>query len=297
MSGIWTMLSVMTLCMLGCAGAGYFLARRIGHSPAVVAAGLTAAAMLLFGRYMADSVWIARFVPAAILPVFGNWLPLLAGMLAGIGWAISPRPAWVKTATLGGLLVCAIYVPYRWLFDEQPLVQDAWAGDLCMQTTDATCGAAAAATLLRTAGISANEHEMAELCFTTWRGTPLHGVIYGLAKKTEGTPWQVRIAHMDQQTLAQLGRPALLRVGLEEDASPSSQYVRQWGWMPGVAHMVVATKPLAGGRFTIGDPASGWESWNQEALDILWQGIAIYLEPRSETGAQQPSPTQVLAVR
>lgn len=280
MGEIWLMLAAMALCMFGCSAGGYLVARRVGYSLAVVLAGLTAAAMLVFGRYLADSVWTAQIVPARMLPVFGNWLPLLAGVLAGIGWVISRRPVWVRVVPLGLLLLCAIYVPYRWLFEEHPAVRNIWAGDLCLQTTDATCGAAAAATLLQSAGIPATEHEMVDLCFTTWRGTPLHGVVRGLAKKTEGTPWRVRVVRINEQALAELDRPAILRVGLDEGTTPNSRYVQQWGWVPGVAHMVVVTRFGPDGRLSIADPSTGWESWDHQALDVLWQGIAIYLEPQ-----------------
>jgi len=153
-------------------------------------------------------------------------------------------------------------------------------GDLCLQTTGATCGAAAAATLLQSVGISSNEHEMADLCFTTWSGTPLHGMIRGLTKKTEGTPWRVRVLKTDVRGLEKLDSPAILRVGLSGDASPKSRYVRQWGWLPGVAHMVVLSGFGRDGRLRIADPSTGWETWEPKALDVLWQGVAIALERR-----------------
>lgn len=277
---IWFMLAAMAVLMCCCAVAGYWIARWIGFSAAVMLAGAVTAMMLIFAQYLSDSVWVAQVVPARMLLVFGNWLPLLAGMLAGVGWVISPRRAWGKAVILGVLVACALYLPYRWLFEEHPAARNVWLGSLCLQTTNATCGAAAAATLLNSVGIASNESEMTRLCFTTWRGTPLHGVIGGLARKTEGTPWRVKVMKTDLKSLLQLGRPAILRVGLDDDASTDTRYVRQWGWMPGVAHMVVLSEVNADGRLRIADPSTGWEGWEPEALDVLWQGIAIVLEPR-----------------
>ena len=285
MGEIWLLLGAMVLCVAGCATAGYWAARRVGYSVTLVSCGVVAAGMLIFGRYLADGVWIAQIVPAWMLPIFGNWLPPMAGFLAGAGWVISRRQPWAKAVPLGVLILCAMYLPYRWIFEDHPEVHNRWAGPLCLQTTDATCGAAAAATLLRSAGIRTTEHEMVDLCFTTWRGTPLHGVIRGLAKKTEGTPWRVKVMNANAAELARLGRPAILRVGLDGTASPDTRYVRDWGWQPGVAHMVVVYQVRPDGMLNIADPSTGWESWDPEALDVLWQGIAITLEKREPGNA------------
>lgn len=285
MGEVWSMFAAMAMLVCCCAVGGYWVARWIGFSAAVVMAGLVTALMLIFAQYLSDSVWVAQIVPARVLPVFGNWLPLLAGMLAGIGWVISRRQAWVKALILGILVVCAMYLPYRCLFEEHPAVRNVWMGSLCLQTTNATCGAAAAATLLNAAGIDSDEDEMTNLCFTTWRGTSLHGVIAGLAKKVEGTPWRVKVINTDLKSLAQLGRPAILRVGLDADASTTTRYVRRWGWIPGVAHMVVLSEVNPDGRLQIADPSTGWEQWDPEALDVLWHGIAIVLEPRDSSAA------------
>ena len=289
MGGIWFMLAAMATLMCCCAVAGYWIARWVGYSPAVVLAGLVTAAMLLFAQYLSDSVWIAQVIPARALLVFGNWLPPLAGMLAGIGWVISRRPAWIKGVILAILLVCAICLPYTWLFAAHPTVRNVWLGDLCLQTTNATCGAAAAATLLNSVGIASDEQEMTDLCFTTWRGTPLHGVISGLAKKTAGTPWRVKVLQTNAQDLMKMGEPAILRVGLDSDASRTSRYVQRWGWIPGVAHMVVLSQVDADGRMRIADPSTGWETWNPETLNVLWQGVAIVLVPRDP----RPAPVMV----
>ncbi len=191
----------------------------------------------------------------------------------------------MKVVILGILVVCAMCLPYRWVLAERPTVRNVWLRSLCLQTTDATCGAAAAATLLNSVGITSDEQEMTGLCFTTWQGTSLHGVIGGLAKKIEGTPWRVKVLKTDAQSLKQLGRPAILRVGLDSDALKTTRSVQRGGWIPGVAHMVVLRRVYADGRVRIADPSTGWETWNPDTLNVLWQGVAIVLEPRDPTPA------------
>ncbi len=278
MADIWMMLGLMLVAITACAAAGYLTTRRLNRSVAVVLAGLISAGMLVAGKYLSDSVFVAGVVPARFLPIFGNWLPMMAGLLVGVGWVLSHRSVPMKVVVLGMLLVAAMYLPYRPLFEERPQVRNRWTrSGVCLQTTGATCSAAASATLLNAIGIETSEKEMAELCFSTWRGTSLHGLLRGISEKLKGTPWRVRAAEMSKEDLARLKHPAILMVGLDELNAGNLKYVKDWGWIPGVEHSVVLFR-AGDGRLDIGDPSTGRESWRLETLDVLWRGVAIVIE-------------------
>ena len=277
---IWLILFIMLICMGSCAAGTWLIARKLPRSANVVLAGLSTAAMLLFGRFLTDSVWIADIVPARWLPVFGNWLPLLAGLLVGFGWEISSSDKRTKAMLFGALLLLSLVLPYRMLFQSRPAVTNQWQYGVCLQSTDATCGAAAAATLLSTVGISSTEEEMVNLCFSTWKGTSMHGIIRGLAVKLQGSEWRVRAREMSVQDMEKLEASAILEVGLQNGIPEDLRYVTQWGWILGVQHTAVLFGVMPDGNLDIGDPTTGREIWRPEALKVLWQGTAITLERR-----------------
>lgn len=254
------------------------LCRRLPHSLAVIFAGLAVAGMLLFSKHCTDSLFIAQILPPSLLPVFGTMEPLLAGLLAGACWRLSDRPIAAKAVVLGLLLLAAITLPYRYLIDPPPATADRWQGSVCMQTTQSTCAAAATATLLKSLGISATEGEMAGRCFTTARGTGLHGIIYGLDQKLAGSRWHPIARHLTSEQLAATTGPAILIVELKEKAWNDQRY-RAWGWNPGVKHVVVFYQTTSEGKLLIGDPATGREAWSREALDDLWSGEAVLIHP------------------
>ena len=277
---IWLMLFIMLMCMAICAVSAWLMARKLPRSVNVVLAGLSTAGMLLFGRFLTDSVWITGVVPARWLPVFGNWLPMLAGLLVGFGWVISPSGRRTKSILFGTLMVLALVLSYRRLFEARPAVISQWRNGVCLQSTNATCGAAAAATLLSTVGVSSSEEEMVNLCFSTWKGTSIHGIVRGLAVKLEGTKWRVRAREMTVGELAELEASAILEVGLRNGIPKDLRYVTRWGWIPGVEHTAVMFGILPDGNLDIGDPTAGREIWRPEAVEVLWQGTAITLEKR-----------------
>jgi len=259
--------------------AGWFIGRNLAYNGRVLSAGLTLAGMLLFARYLADSLWVAQVIPPDFIIVFGNFLPPLAGLLAGLGWTISARPTVIKSVVLGLFLLTSMVLPYRALFAERPVVHDFWVDGIARQTTDATCAPAAAATALSMIGINTTEPEMVDLCLTTNRGTGFHSLVYGIHVKLSGSDWRVKPTRLTREELDTLKFPAILFVGIdvEDDYDPMLVF---WGWQPGVVHTVVFQGLAAQGGFHIADPSTGREIWNEAALAMLWKGQAIVLVPR-----------------
>ncbi len=100
----------------------------------------------------------------------------------------------------------------------------------CPQTSDYSCGAAAAATLLARLGVTADEGEMVGLCGTTaLSGTDEFGVCRGLRKKL-GAGYRIEVVRTDWEGLRRRPLPAMAIVAhsflidhwvvvLESDAS------------------------------------------------------------------------------
>jgi hypothetical protein len=99
---------------------------------------------------------------------------------------------------------------------------------MCRQTSDSTCSAAAAATLLRHFEIKSSEGEMAELCRSGHFGTSLHGIYRGLRLKTDGTGRKVISGVGKFEDLGETIRPpAILNVYLDRaTAKREPRYVR-----------------------------------------------------------------------
>ena len=150
------------------------------------------------------------------------------------------------------------------------------------ETTDFTCTAACAATVLRAHGIGATEQQMADLCLTR-RGTLWQGLYRGLKLKTVRTPWDVEIVHGPFDRLRTLGDgPAILAAGIPRDAKVARIYTERYGWTPGEWHSVLFFGFRGDGLVAMGDPTPGIgrENWTEEDLRILWAGRGVRLVPR-----------------
>ena len=70
----------------------------------------------------------------------------------------------------------------------------------------------------------------------------------------------------------------LINVELRRGENVDPRYQKLWGWIPGVSHSVVLFRFLPSGRIEIGDPDIGRETWNIDALRVLWHGNGIRLK-------------------
>ncbi|HSI36286.1 MAG TPA: cysteine peptidase family C39 domain-containing protein [Tepidisphaeraceae bacterium] len=257
----------------------YALTRRRRAGVAITVAIALLSLTLTQILWARDAIWALRWLPARTLVVYGDWTPLLVAGVIGAGWRLLPgRPArrCVLVVPLAGL---TLWHAYAGLF-ERPAgelhVVDRWQRGICRQSTQTTCGPAAAATLLARYAIRATEPEMAGLCLTTRDGTSLRGICRGLAIKATGMPLRVTPVVGGIDELAAQA-PAILSVYLADTEKHDPRFHREWGWAPGVRHVVVLLGRRADGRFEIGDPAMGPEAWDRRALEALWHGDGVRL--------------------
>ena len=248
------------------------------------AALLVAAAMLLalFVLFVRGDARLARLVPWSAAIVATDVTLPLAAAIAVLLWPILPKPKWRKSLVAAAIVLAggvASFDALRLAMLGPPPTRDLWRGNVAMQATRVTCGPAAAATLLRTAGIEAGETGLAVDCLTHSSGSPTLGIWRGLSLATRGS--DVRPIVVTGDPLA-AGRPVLVAVGLPRwsagDVDP--RYERDWGWEPGQQHVVVIFGVNDDGSLDVGDPAVGRERWSRAALDELYRGAAFALVPR-----------------
>jgi hypothetical protein len=229
---------------------------------------------------------MARLVPFSGAVILADLALPACAFLAGIAWKRLPGHPTRRAVLIVPLLGLCAFRTFRPLVGSPPAnLDDRWKNGVCLQTSAASCSAAAAATLLRHHGIDATEEEMAALCLTRNGGTPSLGLYRGLMLKTHGTHW--RVEPVTGATAALLaanasGEPLLLSVGLPRDTRGlDPRYERMWGWAPGVRHTVVAFALTSGGtKVEIGDPAVGRERWSTDDLHVLWSGDGFRLVRR-----------------
>ena len=265
-------------------------AQRKRRQTVVLVAGFVIVSLGVYLFWLQDSAILASIFPFSSVIVLSNWLPPLAAFLGGMTWARMAGPARRRALLVVPLLVFSLHREHEIFLQSPPRTENKWKGDIALQTTQATCVAAAAATLLRYYGIPATEQEMARLALTRDEGTAIPGLYRGLKLKAQGTPYRVEAFTTDLQGLyerVQQG-PVLLHVRLDLHTGVSRRYVTDWRWIPGQAHTVVLFRFLPDGRAEVGDPSVGREAWPLQALCDLWHGEGVRLVPPGAPEALGP---------
>lgn len=268
------------------------------NAPMRVIDGLAALVVIgiaVYARWFWDETFVADILPFSNLIIVSNWFPLAAGLLAGLVWRrIGNRPA--KFLGLGKVrfgstprkvlaavvLFGAGLLSMAWpLLGSPPDCGNDWQGDICLQTTEATCSPAAGATLLQNYGIYASEQEMAELCLTR-RGTSWKGLYRALAIKGKTVNKNVDVADLTVDQLANdFSEPCILQCELKIEDSGANMGYQMDGWVPGQPHSVVLLDVIEhdtlGQQFIVADPTAFAEVWNRENLRKLWHGQILRL--------------------
>jgi len=266
-------------------GGLFLLALRLGKKATtrvntLMALG-TVCAIFLYVQEIHQKALLARILPFSNLMVLGNWFPLAGAFLGGLAWRLIPGSARRKCVTLVPLASVCLYASYWNFIGDLPPTVDVWQGDVALQSTDASCSPACAATLLTAYGISAGETEMAQLSLTRdKKGTTWFGLYRGLKKKTEGTPYDVEIFNGSLDDLIKAGGPMILSVRLDNKPGIDPRYEAMWHWTVNQQHAVVLWKIDRSGIVSIGDPSIGREFWSLKAIEDLWHGEGMRLVKR-----------------
>ncbi|MBT4864162.1 MAG: hypothetical protein HON53_03450 [Planctomycetaceae bacterium] len=279
-------LYVGVVIMLAVSSGLFLLGRRIAilgpRWLTNVLAILTIAGVGAYAVYLRDNMLMAIMLPYSNLIVLGNWFPVGVGFLGGLAWIRVYGGRVRKGIYTAVLLAVGLFALLQPLLGSPPECNNEWLGEVCIQTSDATCSAASAATVLVSVGIDAEESELARLSLTR-HGTSWQGLYRGLKLKTAGTKWDVEVFQCTADELRDLGGgPKILAVGLKRGSNYDPKYVDEYGWIPGQLHSVVLFNFMDDGRVRIGEPTQdiGVEYWSPEDLQLLWRGIGLRLVPR-----------------
>lgn len=281
-------LAILTVAGVAAAAATAFAARRVSRRSATLAIIAAVALLVVQVTYLDDRLAVARVFPSPEAIIWTNVAVVLTGAISGLLLGSKSTASPVRRAVLATLVFALGFIQTGWplLAPRPTLGPDRRSNGVVMQSSQASCSAAALATLLELHGIPASERELAALSLTTARGTLSLGRYRGLALKTAGTPLRPRVFTGTYDAFRsardRTPGPTIVSVGLRADANidprTRAQYQTTWGWSPGQRHTVVLLRRLPNGDMEIADPALGKDRWPEQTLRDLWYGEAMWLE-------------------
>ncbi|MEM6886364.1 MAG: cysteine peptidase family C39 domain-containing protein, partial [Verrucomicrobiota bacterium] len=182
-------------------------------------------------------------------------LVVFIGVAGGGVAALLPRI--VRLLPLVGVLAFSIAPIIKPFIGPIPsgMLQDEWDGNICLQSTPSTCGAASIATILRQLGDDAKESDIAADAHSYAGGTEA----WYLARVARARGFEVRFAFTDGFTPEE-GLPAVIGVTIGS-----------------VGHFV----PVLGREgelFIVGDPLRGRELLSLEELDALYGFTGFHMQ-------------------
>ncbi len=263
---------------------------------AVLAACLAIGAYLQWGR--ATGAWTHLF-PVSSAIVYANPSPVLASFLAGVISGLSRVPRWRRVPLVAVVVATGGYETSTLFNPAPPPVRAVFNDGVALQTHTASCSPAAAATLLRAAGVpgaeDATEASLVGPCLTDARGTPLLGLYRGLKLATAQTPYEPTFHNLTPAELRHRPEllPAIINVKLTAEVDfREPRYRARWGWLLNVTHSVVVFRFYDDGQLEVGDPSIGRELWSMQALTDLWAGEVLTLEKQPHPLSARPAPTR-----
>jgi len=279
---VWAFAVIGGLFLL-LSGASFLVARQASGLVSTAVAFFASAFLVFFGLWVHGKLMVAQWLPFSNAIILGNALPLAAAVLCGVLLGRPTIPRW-RSAPLAAFLLAGTWWSVLINFLPSPMAsEDRWTTEgVCLQTSEASCSAAAAATLLRHHGIVTNEAEMMRLCLTRDSGTPSLGMYRGLKLKTRGTEWRVQVIRgSPRELLDQLNSPVLLRMRLPREPSRVGQLLGWTGLLPDPGHAVVLFEATDDGQLWVADPSTGKHRWRAEDFLPRWRGEGVRLVHRS----------------
>jgi hypothetical protein len=263
---IWALLALILFA--ACFALGVWLGTRSAKAAAITAiVSIVMSALRILWR-LYPQLEYPLFPFDAYVEIRPWWVFAFALAAVGVGAArMSTRRLRIAIGAFGLLLWVAAA---QRLFLTVAISNDGLYGvpnrsGVCPQTTDYTCGAAAAATMLHALGVPATEKEMAGLCGTnSFTGTDEFGVARGLRKKLDEGGWTVAVDGADWDSL-------------RNGSLPAAATVR---FVPWIDHWVVVLE-AAPDRVTIGDPIRGRETIPKADFLKKWRSVLVRAEKKT----------------
>ncbi|PAY18370.1 hypothetical protein CKO51_16885 [Rhodopirellula sp. SM50] len=258
---------------------------------------------LVFAFGLANRLSWAHAFPTPAALCWANWVPVFLSFSAGLASEVSALRAACRHGVAGlmallaiGFLVLPVLRPQ--LFPIEVDRAATWKDGVCLQSHEASCGPAAAATLLHQTALTTSaqlrfadghwagaplasaEQWMADACLTSNQGTSSLGLIRGLRIAVADSSQQVEVAAQDPGLWRARGQLPNVAVVRFSDDHRASGPVRRLLGTDGEGHAVVVHSRMADGRWKIADPAVGWRLWDDDHFRRVFTGEAIYLATR-----------------
>ncbi len=277
------------IALCGLAGfAGATLQKRAGRVIIFCTEVLVCLATAAYLQYLWDRPLLSRLLPFSSAVILGNWLPVVGSFFLGV-FLKTERITQVRRIVLASVMVgISGYSLAKPMLGQPPACIPSFNNrTLDFQTTNQTCSAACAASLLRMHGISATEDELSKTCLTR-RGTHWLGVYRGLKLKTANTNWDVVAEEVNPKDLFKSNMNyGILAMSFH---SPEQGHAvdPEWGFESHVGHTVLVLQSRSSILLDVFDPSPeyGHETWTADVFSRVKQSILLRLVPRD--GNQSP---------
>ena len=275
MADIWVGLGFVTAAFLVIAVLTDRYAKGASARTRTVVAILSVLIGCSYILFAQNDVRVAEILPFSNVIVVGNGCAYLAAILIGLVASdanlSTVRRLFAEVTLTAGAAIATVHP----IVGAIPDCSEYRVDDICVQSTDHTCAAACAVTLLESVGVATTELEMAIHCFSD-QGTTWSGLYRGLALKVQDSDYQVKTFMGDLDSLRKLDcrtRPAILTVGLtREQVEEDPDFAERNGWATTKSHTVLFYGFVNDDLVSIGDPSVGRETWTVQQLQILWHG-------------------------
>ncbi|MBL4846270.1 MAG: hypothetical protein JKY65_12145 [Planctomycetes bacterium] len=275
----WLLFFGCLAAFIGALALGHFVGKK-GEKPAIGLA--TAGLCILALRLVLPIDWEFKLFSGDVYPTLRPWwpIPTSLALLAAGAHHMSSEGSKRGVRLFAGLLVFSAALPLFQTARFDPADFNGVVGPdgVCLQSSDYTCGAAAAATLLATYGIKVDEAEMADRCWTnSMTGTDEFCVARGLRQKVAGTGREVALVSADWESLRARGsKPAMATIRY-------STMVDHWVVIFGTEENAVL----------VGDPLEGRRRMSKAKFLEVWRrGLVTADLPGTsrEQPASEPAP-------
>jgi len=271
-------IAVTAILWCFCAGVLFRIGKRFGAQNPTFGRGLLiisiALATALAWQSSGSLLW-AHWIPQSYVVIVCNASVIL--IVAAAGLLVGTHCLSLRRERLAVFALCATAVWFVSAAAVRPILEplrleqrNQWVESVCLQSHDASCAPAAAATLLGLHGIAQTEHQMANACLTSRSGTLSLGLYRGLCIGARNSAFKPRVLvcapNECPQSDLEHRLPLLANVEFQSGEG---------------AHSVVLMKKLDDGDWLVADPAVGVQRWSDSFFRNCWKGEGIFLAARN----------------
>ena len=274
--------AVIAMLSFAAYAAGLWVTLHLPKRTAGLIAVAVAFVSAVFTLTVRGRLCMTSLLPFSAVVVLGDWLPIGAGYLAGVLAGDASLAPWRKILIAAPMTLLAWCSIVQCFFTGVQLDEHPWSQfGFPIQSNNVSCSPTAGAELLRTAGISADEREMIDVCLTQSAGTTTLGLYRGLTLKAAAAGLKVRPFYGTAAQARELRGPMLAFVYTSdpvERAEPLLSVLPSPG-----DHSIIVYGFTPRGEADVGDPALGRLPWTRARFDECFSGEALQLVPIHES--------------